>query len=135
MCWERPLRRMWKERQLELLRYLVDGAHDLPGLLVQGVGTPVRVEQVQLLNQPVVLSQEERVQRDHSQMFVSSGITWEALVFYSQTRRNQEPNFSLTRLETGSVVALRSAGAVSGAARVQLALGAGQEGHVGQTLV
>lgn len=37
----------------------------------------MRVEEVQLLDQPVVLSQEERVQRDHSQMFISSGITWE----------------------------------------------------------
>lgn len=69
------------ERQLELLWYLMDGSHDLAGFLVQNVRTPVRVEKVQLFNQPVVLPQEERVQRNHSQMFISSGITWEKFAF------------------------------------------------------
>lgn len=55
----------------------MDGSHDLARFLIQDVGTPVRVEKVQLFNQPVVLSQEECVQRNHSQMFISSGITWE----------------------------------------------------------
>ena len=50
----------------QLLWYLMDGSDDLAGLLVQDVRTPVRVEQVQLFHQPVVLSQEERVQRNHS---------------------------------------------------------------------
>lgn len=54
------------EGQPELLWYLMDGSHDLAGLLVQDVRAPVRVEQVQLPDQPVVLSQEERVQRNHS---------------------------------------------------------------------
>lgn len=67
--------------EAELLWYLVDGSQDLAGLLVQDVRTPVRVEPVQLPNQPVVLPQEERVQRNHSQMFIGSGITWETLVF------------------------------------------------------
>lgn len=67
--------------EAELLWYLVDGSQDLAGLLVQDVRAPVRVEPVQLPNQPVVLPQEERVQRNHSQMFVGSGITWETLVF------------------------------------------------------
>lgn len=76
MCWERS--RRWS--QLELLCYLMDGSHDLAGLLVQDARTPVRVEQVQLCDQPVVLSQEERVQRNHSQMFIGSGITWETAI-------------------------------------------------------
>lgn len=80
MCWERPLR--WS--RLQLLRYLLDGPQDLAGLLVQDVRTPVRVEQAQLCNKPVVLSQEERVQRNHSQMFIGSGITWETAILYSR---------------------------------------------------
>lgn len=128
---------MWKERQLELLWYLMDGSHDLAGLLEQDVRTPVRVEQVQLFNQPVVLSQEERVQRNHSQMFISSGITWETFIFNNQPRRTQKLNFSLTSVKTGCAVAhmLRPTGAVSGATGVQVALCAWQEGHVGQILV
>lgn len=52
----------------------MDGSEDLAGFLIEGVGAPVGVEQVQLLDQPVVLPQEERVQRDQSQMFVGSRI-------------------------------------------------------------
>lgn len=58
----------------------MDGSYDLAGLLIKGVRAPVRVEQVQLFNQPVVLSQKQRVQRDHSQMLISSGITCETLI-------------------------------------------------------
>ncbi len=50
----------------------MNGSHDLAGLLVKGVRAPMGVEQVQLFDQPVVLSQEERVQRDHSQMLIGS---------------------------------------------------------------
>lgn len=53
-------------------RHLVDGAYDLASFLIEGVGAPVGVELVQLLNQPVVLPQKERVQRDQPQMFVDS---------------------------------------------------------------
>lgn len=53
----------------------MDGAQDLPGFLVQHVGAPVGIELLQLSDQPVVLSQEECVQRDHPQVLVSSGIT------------------------------------------------------------
>lgn len=55
--------------------HLVDGAQDLAGLLVQGVRAPVGVEPLQLSDQPVVLAQEERVQCDHPQVLVGSGIT------------------------------------------------------------
>lgn len=55
--------------------HLVDGAQDLAGFLVQGVRAPVGVELLQLSDQPVVLTQEECVQRDHPQVFVCSGIT------------------------------------------------------------
>lgn len=55
--------------------YLMNGSHDLAGLLVESVRAPVGVEHVQLFDQPVVLSQKERVQRDHSQMLVGSRIT------------------------------------------------------------
>lgn len=128
---------------MELLWYLMDGSHDLAGFLVQDVRTPVRVEKVQLFNQPVVLSQEERVQRNHSQMFISSGITWEKFTYNNRPCRPRKAGFSLTSLKTGSVVAqtLRSVGATarnsgaSGATGVQVGLHAGQEGHVGQILV
>lgn len=52
----------------------MDGTQDLAGFLVQRVGAPVRVEPPQLFDQPVVLSQEERVQCDHPQVLVGSGI-------------------------------------------------------------
>lgn len=70
-------------------------------------------------------------------MFISSGITWETLLFYNQPCRTQTLNVSLTSLKTGRAVApmLRSAGAVPGATGVQVALRAWQEGHVGQILV
>lgn len=58
----------------------MDGSHDLAGLLIKGVRAPVRVEQVQLFDQPVVLSQKQRVQRDHSQMLIRSRITCETLI-------------------------------------------------------
>jgi len=50
----------------------VNGSHDLAGLLIKNVRAPVRVEQVQLFDQPVVLSQKESVQCDHSQMLIGS---------------------------------------------------------------
>lgn len=57
--------------------YLMNGSHDLARLLIQGVRAPVGVKPLQLFDQPVVLPQEKRVQCDHSQMFVGSGITCE----------------------------------------------------------
>ena len=58
----------------------MNGSHDLARLLIQGVRAPVGVEPLQLFDQPVVLSQEKRVQCDHSQMFIGSGITCEAWI-------------------------------------------------------
>lgn len=52
--------------------YLVDGSDDLPGLLVEGVGTPVRVEIMELFDQTVVFSQEECVQDHHAEMLIGS---------------------------------------------------------------
>lgn len=125
----------------------MNGAHDLTGLLVQGVGAPVRVEQVQLLDQPVVFPQEERVQRDHAQMLVGSGIPCEVFIVSSsssETCRAFYSHFQLTSLKAGRGVPLRrgavpsaprGCGGVSGAAGVQVGLQARQEGHVGQLLV
>lgn len=53
-------------------RYLVDGPQDLARLLIERVGAPVRIDQVKLLDQPVVLSQEECVQGNHPQMLIGS---------------------------------------------------------------
>lgn len=91
----------------------MDGSHDLACFLIQDVRTPVGVEKVQLFNQPVVLSQEERVQRNHSQVLISSGITWESFILNTRPSGAGEANFSLTSLKTGRVVAqtLRPAGA------------------------
>lgn len=61
----------------------MNGSYDLAGLLVEGVRAPVKIEQVQLFDQAVVLSQEERVQCNQSQMFIGSRITCEALVMNS----------------------------------------------------
>lgn len=72
----------------------MNGSHDLAGLLIEGVGAPARVEQVQLFDQPVVLSQEERVQRDHSQMLIRSGITCEMFIMNNSSTeacREQTP--------------------------------------------
>lgn len=77
------------EENFRLLWYLMDGSHDLARFLIQDVRTPVRVEKVQLFNQPVVLPQEERVQRNHSQVFVSSGITWEKFYLQPQAKQNR----------------------------------------------
>lgn len=121
----------------------MNGAHDLAGLLVQGVGAPVRVEQVQLLDQPVVLPQEERVQRDHAQMLVGSGIPCEVFIVSSSSTepcRVFYTRLQLTGLKAGRGVPLRRGaippapwrcGGVSGAAGVQVGLQAWQEGHVG----
>lgn len=58
----------------------MDGAQDLASFLVQRVRAPVGVELLQLSDQPVVLSQEEGVQRDHPEVLIGSGITCEANV-------------------------------------------------------
>lgn len=54
--------------------YLLDGPHDLAGLLIKGVGAPVGVEAMQLLNQSVVLPQKHSVQCDHTQVLIGSGV-------------------------------------------------------------
>ena len=65
----------------------MNGSYDLAGLLIEGVGAPVRVEQVQLFDQTVVLSQKERVKCDQSQMFVGSGITCDTQLMNSSCSR------------------------------------------------
>lgn len=125
---------------------LMDGSHDLASFLVEGVGAPVRIEQVQLSDQPVVLPQEERVQRNHSQMLVGSGIPWETVTMSTSPAEAKEENKhlleSLTSLEAGRGVlvlacvrSVSPAGAVSRAAGVQASLQSWQEGHEGQLLV
>ena len=64
-------------------RYLVNGSHDLAGLLIENFRAPVRIKHVQFFDQPVVLSQKERVQGDHPQMLIGSRITCETSMIKS----------------------------------------------------
>lgn len=78
----------------------MDGSHDLAGLLVECVRAPVRVEEVQLSDQPVVLSQKECVQSDHTQVLIRSGITCETLIINnssSEASREQIAHYSVVK--------------------------------------
>lgn len=86
--------------------YLMNGSYDLAGLLIKGVRAPVRVEQMQLFDQSVVLSQKEGVQCDHSQMLIGPRVTCETFIVNNWCTQNcGKPTIHfLTSLKTGGGV-------------------------------
>lgn len=58
----------------------MNGSYDFPRLLVEDVRAPVGVEEPQLFDQTVVLSQKECVQGNLSQVLVSPRVPWRTQV-------------------------------------------------------
>lgn len=64
-----------RQRESEVISNLKVCTHNLPCLLVESLSVPVRVEVGQSSHQPVVLTQQQRVEGGQSNVLVDSIIT------------------------------------------------------------
>lgn len=56
--------------------YLCVSAHDLAGLLVEGLTVPLGVESLQLTSQTIVLAQKQGVKRGQGDVLVHADVAW-----------------------------------------------------------
>lgn len=57
--------------------YLRVSAHDLAGLLVEGLAVPLGVQFLQLASQTIVLAQKQGVKRRQGNIFIHTDVTWQ----------------------------------------------------------
>lgn len=57
--------------------YLCVGAHDLAGLLVEGLAVPLGVESLQRPSQTVVLAQKQGVKRGQGDILIHTDVAWQ----------------------------------------------------------
>lgn len=57
--------------------YLCVSAHDLAGLLVEGLTVPLGVKFLQLASQTIVLAQKQGVKRCQGNIFIHTDVTWQ----------------------------------------------------------
>lgn len=57
--------------------YLCVSAHDLAGLLVEGLAVPLGVQFPQLASQTIVLAQKQGVKRRQGNIFIHTDVTWQ----------------------------------------------------------